>query len=73
MEGLTHQEKEVMIYFWRMGPSFIREVVNEMPDLKPLYTSVASVVLNLEKKKYLSPFKFRKFYSIPFIGERKRL
>ena len=57
MERLTQQEEEVMIYFWRMGPSFIREVVNEMPDPKTPYTSVASVVRNLEKKKYLSPFK----------------
>jgi BlaI family penicillinase repressor len=31
--------------------------VNEMPEPKPPYTSVASVVRNLEKKKFLSPFK----------------
>ena len=49
MERLTQQEEEVMIYFWKMEPSFIREIVNE--------TSVASVVRNLEKKKFLSPFK----------------
>ena len=57
MERLTQQEEEVMIYFWKMGPSFIREIVNEMPEPKPPYTSVASVVRNLEKKKFLSPFK----------------
>ena len=54
MERLTQQEEEVMIYFWKMGPSFIREIVNEMPEPKPPYTSVASVVRNLEKKKFLS-------------------
>ena len=59
MERLTQQEEEVMIYFWKMGPSFIREIVNEMPEPKPPYTSVASVVRNLEKKKFLSPFKLR--------------
>ncbi|WP_455591944.1 BlaI/MecI/CopY family transcriptional regulator [Bacteroides sp.] len=57
MEKLTQQEEEVMIYFWRLGPSFIRDVVNKMPDPKPPYTSVASVVRNLERKKYLSPVK----------------
>ena len=50
MERLTQQEEEVMIYFWKMGPSFIREIVNEMPEPKPPYTSVASVVRNLEKR-----------------------
>ncbi len=57
IEKLTPQEEEVMIYFWKLGPSFIRDVLTEMPDPKPPYTSVASVVRNLEKKKFLSPFK----------------
>lgn len=57
IERLTQPEEEVMIYFWRLGPSFIRDVLNEMPDPKPPYTSVASVVRNLEKKKYLEPQK----------------
>lgn len=57
MERLTQQEEEVMLYFWKLGPSFIRDVLNQMPTPKPLYTSVASVVRNLEKKEYLSPFK----------------
>ncbi|MEO4899104.1 BlaI/MecI/CopY family transcriptional regulator, partial [Bacteroides thetaiotaomicron] len=46
MERLTQQEEEVMIYFWKMGPSFIREIVNEMPEPKPPYTSVASVAVS---------------------------
>lgn len=57
IQRLTQQEEEVMIYFWRLGPSFIREVVDAMPDPKPPYTSVASVIRNLERKKYLKPFK----------------
>lgn len=57
MERLTQQEEEVMLYFWKLGPSFIRDVLNQMPTPKPPYTSVASVVRNLEKKEYLSPFK----------------
>jgi len=57
IEKLTQQEEEVMLYFWKLGSSFIREVLNEMPDPKPPYTSLASIVRNLEKKKYLSPFK----------------
>lgn len=57
IEKLTPQEEEVMIYFWKLGPSFIRDVLIEMPEPKPPYTSVASVVRNLEKKKFLSPLK----------------
>lgn len=57
MEKLTQQEEEVMLYFWKLGPSFIRDILNRMPEPKPPYTSVASVVRNLEKKRYLSPYK----------------
>lgn len=57
MERLTQQEEEVMLYFWKMGASFIRSVLDEMPEPRPPYTSVASVVRNLEKKQFLSPFK----------------
>lgn len=57
IERLTQQEEEVMLYFWKLGPSFIREVLNEMPAPKLPYTSLASIVRNLEKKNYLSPYK----------------
>lgn len=57
MEKLTQQEEDVMLYFWKMGPSFIRDILNAMPEPQSPYTSVASVVRNLEKKKYLLPFK----------------
>ena len=50
MERLTAQEESVMLYIWKLGSCFIRDILNEMPDPKPPYTSVASVVRNLEKK-----------------------
>ena len=48
MERLTAQEESVMLYIWKLGSCFIRDILNEMPDPKPPYTSVASVVRNLE-------------------------
>ena len=54
MERLTAQEESVMLYIWKLGSCFIRDILNEMPDPKPPYTSVASVVRNLEKKKYVT-------------------
>ena len=57
MERLTAQEESVMLYIWKLRSCFIRDILNEMPDPKPPYTSVASVVRNLEKKKYVTPKK----------------
>lgn len=58
MEKLTMQEEEIMLYIWRLGPCFIRDILNEMDEPRPPYTSVASVVRNLERKNYVSPNKF---------------
>lgn len=58
MERLTAQEEEVMLYIWKLGPCFIRDILNEMPDPRPPYTSVASVIRNLERKQYVQPKKF---------------
>lgn len=58
MERLTIQEEEIMLYVWKLGPCFIRDILNEMPEPRPPYTSVASVIRNLEKKKYVTPKKF---------------
>lgn len=57
MERLTAQEEEIMLYIWKLGPCFIRDILNEITGPKPPYTSVASVVRNLEKKQYVSPVK----------------
>jgi predicted transcriptional regulator len=52
MEKLTHQEEEVMLLVWERGEGTIREYY-EM-SAKPLpYTTFASIIRNLERKKYL--------------------
>ena len=51
MERLTAQEEEIMLYIWKLGPCFIRDILNEMPEPRPPYTSVASVVRNLDGPK----------------------
>ena len=66
MERLTAQEESVMLYIWKLGSCFIRDILNEMPDPKPTYTSVASVDRNLEKKKYDTP----KFGTITLFSPR---
>lgn len=57
IERLTPQEEEVMLYFWKFGSCFIREIVDRMSEPRPPYTSVASVVRNLDKKGFVKPQK----------------
>jgi predicted transcriptional regulator len=58
MENLTHQEEAVMLYIWQLQECVVKDIVNEMSDPKPPYTTVASVVRNLEQKGYLNAKKY---------------
>lgn len=53
MEKLSPQEEEVMLCIWSQGPCYVKDIVARYPDPKPPYTTLASVVKNLERKKYL--------------------
>lgn len=54
MEKLSIQEEEVMIQIWKLGSCTVKDVVERLPEPIPPYTTVASVVKNLERKRYVS-------------------
>lgn len=58
MEKLTHQEETVMLHIWQLKECVVKDIVNDMDDPKPPYTTVASVVRNLEQKGYLNAKKY---------------
>lgn len=53
MERLTHTEEEAMQAIWRTGEGNVKAFMENMPEPPP-YTTVASIIKNLEKKGYLS-------------------
>lgn len=54
MEELTQNEEQIMRIFWSLKQAMVKEVLEELPDPKPPYTTLASTVKVLEKKGYLS-------------------
>lgn len=58
MERLTHQEESIMLHIWQLKECVVKDIINEMDDPKPPYTTVASVVRNLEQKGYLNSKKY---------------
>jgi predicted transcriptional regulator len=53
MELLTHTEEETMQAIWRTGEGNIKAFMEHLIEAIP-YTTVASIVKNLEKKGYLN-------------------
>lgn len=53
MEKLTHTEEEAMQAVWRTGEGNVKAFMENLDEAAP-YTTVASIIKNLEKKGYIS-------------------
>lgn len=70
MEKLTHQEETIMLHIWQLNECVVKDIVTEMEEPRPPYTTVASIVRNLEQKGYLNSKKYGNVYVYtPKIGE----
>lgn len=62
MEELTKKEEEVMLIFWQLEKAFVKEVIAELPDPKPPYNTISSIVRILDRKGYLDFKKYGNTY-----------
>ncbi|AEL25283.1 BlaI/MecI/CopY family transcriptional regulator [Cyclobacterium marinum] len=53
MEALTNNEEQVMRIIWKLEKALVRAVLNEFPEPRPPYTTLASIIRQLENKGYL--------------------
>ncbi|NVJ85595.1 MAG: BlaI/MecI/CopY family transcriptional regulator [Algoriphagus sp.] len=54
MKEISAQEERIMRVLWNLGQGLIRDVLNELEEPKPPYTTIASTVRLLESKGYLT-------------------
>ncbi|PZR23856.1 MAG: transcriptional regulator [Citrobacter freundii] len=54
MEELTNAQQEVLRALWQINDGAVSDVLNQLPDPKPAYNTVATVIKVLEKKKYIA-------------------
>ena len=54
MKTLTKAEEEVMVILWDMERALVRDILERLPDPKPAYNTVSTVVRVLEKKGFVS-------------------
>ena len=53
MNELTKAEEDVMHYLWNFKECLVREIVDAMPEPKPAYNTVSTIVRILEKKEFV--------------------
>lgn len=64
------QEEEVMLYIWELNDCIVKDIVGKYMPPAPPYTTVASIVKNLERKKYVKAKRQGNTYRyMPLISE----
>jgi len=58
MKHLTNREEEIMDIFWQKGPSYVKDIIDELPEPKPHYNTISTIVRGLEEKGFLEHKQF---------------
>ena len=53
MKELTKAEEQVMQLLWQKEKAFVKDLIEEMPEPKPAYNTVSTIIRILEKKGFV--------------------
>ncbi len=62
MKELTKAEEQVMQILWKLDKAFVKEIIAEMPEPKPAYNTVSTIIRILEQKGFVDHEAFGKTY-----------
>lgn len=62
MKQLTKAEEEIMQILWQLKEGNVAAVIEEMPEPKPAYNTVSTIIRILENKKFVDHKKLGKGY-----------
>jgi BlaI family transcriptional regulator, penicillinase repressor len=54
MKELTRAEEQVMQVLWDIQKGFVKDILEKLPEPKPAYNTVSTIVRILEKKGFVS-------------------
>jgi predicted transcriptional regulator len=60
MEKLTRAEEPIMHVIWKLQKAFVKDVIEALPQPRPPYNTVSSVVRILEEKGMISHISYGK-------------
>ncbi|MBN1950084.1 MAG: BlaI/MecI/CopY family transcriptional regulator [Bacteroidales bacterium] len=53
MKELTRAEEQVMQHLWSLKNAFVNDIIEQMPEPKPAYNTVSTIIRILEKKGFV--------------------
>jgi len=70
MKKLAKREEQIMQVLWEHGPLFVKEIIEFLPEPKPHYNSVSTMVRILETKGFVGHKAFGKSHQYFSITEK---
>ena len=72
LKELTKAEDEVMQILWQLDKGFIKDILDKMPEPKPAYNTVSTIVRILEKKGFVGYTAYGKTHEyFPLVTREK--
>lgn len=69
---LTKAEEEIMRVLWQLKKGFVKDVLAELPEPKPAYNTVSTIIRILEKKELVGYTAYGKTHEyFPLISEEE--
>ncbi|MDR3009178.1 MAG: BlaI/MecI/CopY family transcriptional regulator [Sphingobacterium sp.] len=69
---LTKAEEQIMHELWEMGRGFVKDIIDRLPEPKPAYNTVSTIVRILETKGFVSHESFGKSHQyLPRISKEE--
>lgn len=72
MKELTRAEEQVMQVLWTLGKAFVKDIIERMPNPKPAYNTVSTIVRILETKGFVDHKAYGKTHEyFPLVSRQK--
>lgn len=59
---LTKAEEEIMQVMWNLEKAFVKNVIEKLPEPKPAYNTVSTIIRILEQKGFIDHVAYGKTY-----------
>src|SRR3546814_2186011 len=70
LKELTKAEEQVMQVLWKIGKGFVKDILEDVPDPRPAYTTLSTIIRILEKKGFVAYQAYGKTHEYyPLISE----
>jgi BlaI family penicillinase repressor len=72
MKELTKAEEQIMHILWIIKKGFVNDIIEKLPEPKPAYNTVSTIVRILEKKGFVGHTAFGKTHEYyPMVSKEK--